>query len=203
DETKFRNDVCIEDQKSRHYKTEDRGNLRNIHSSDQPKFFEKYLRDVNCSFKIQDGQEGTDWLLGLAVSLEYGDNAENYKDLVPGNAKTADNATKNAEPMINLDVNNPNFRAGVMVQANFQRALTQDAVASTNPAEEGLPVGLDKYILGFDTRDVVLNEAAQILHLLHIEELRELQTKIHAARVAVQVITADPKTDHRLEKVGR
>lgn len=75
-------------------------------------------------------------------------------------------------------------------------ALTQDVAASTNPAEEGLPVGLDKYILGFDTRDVVLNEAGQILHLLHIEELRELQTKIHAARVAVQVITADPKTDH-------
>lgn len=37
--------------------------------------------------------------------------------------KNADNATKNAEPVINLDVNNPNFRAGVMVQANFQSQL--------------------------------------------------------------------------------
>ncbi|TEA40356.1 hypothetical protein DBR06_SOUSAS26010014, partial [Sousa chinensis] len=190
-------------QKRRYYKTEDRGKLRNIQSSDQPKFFEKYLRDVNCSFKIQDGQEAIDWLLGLAVSLEYGDNAEKYKDRVPDNAQNADNATENAEPGINLDVTNPNFRAGVMVQANLQRALTRDVAASTNPAEEGLPVGLDKYILGFDTRDMVLNEAGQILHLLHIEELRELQTKINAARVAVQVITADPKTDHRLEKVGR
>uniref|UniRef100_A0A8C9DYU7 RNA transcription, translation and transport factor protein n=1 Tax=Phocoena sinus TaxID=42100 RepID=A0A8C9DYU7_PHOSS len=55
DETELRNDVCTEDQKRRYYETEDRGKLRNIHSGDQPKFFEKYLRDVNCSFKIQDG----------------------------------------------------------------------------------------------------------------------------------------------------
>lgn len=51
--------------------------------------------------------------------------------------------------------------------------------------------------------DAVLNEAAQILRLLHIEELRELQTKINEAIVAVQAIIADPKTDHRLGKVGR
>lgn len=51
--------------------------------------------------------------------------------------------------------------------------------------------------------DATLNEAAQILRLLHIEELRELQTKINEAIVAVQAIIADPKTDHRLGKVGR
>lgn len=51
--------------------------------------------------------------------------------------------------------------------------------------------------------DASLNEAARILRLLHIEELRELQTKINEAIVAVQAIIADPKTDHRLGKVGR
>lgn len=34
----------------------------------------QYLRDVNCPFKIQERQEAIDWLLGLAVRLEYGDN---------------------------------------------------------------------------------------------------------------------------------
>lgn len=34
----------------------------------------QYLRDVNCPFKIQDRPEAIDWLLGLAVRLEYGDN---------------------------------------------------------------------------------------------------------------------------------
>lgn len=41
---------------------------------------------------------------------------------------------------------------------------------------------------------MVLNEAAQILLLLHTEELRELQTKIHEIVAAVQVILADPET---------
>ncbi|KAL6087515.1 hypothetical protein STEG23_022168 [Scotinomys teguina] len=254
DETEFRNFIVwLEDQKIRHYKIEDRGNLRNIHSSDWPKFFEKYLRDVNCPFKIQERQEAIDWLLGLAVRLEYGDNAEKYKDLAPDNRKNTDNAAKNAEPLINLDVNNPDFKAGVMALANLlqiqrhddylvmlkairilvQERLTQDAVAKANQTKEyamttslknaigifltvppiqrslvvagveGLPVALDKHILGFDTGDAVLNEAAQILRLLHIEELRELQTKINEAIVAVQAIIADPKTDHRLGKVGR
>lgn len=51
--------------------------------------------------------------------------------------------------------------------------------------------------------DATLNEAARILRLLHIEELRELQTRINEAIVAVQAVIADPKTDHRLGKVGR
>jgi RLL motif-containing protein 1 len=36
-----------------------------------------------------------------------------------------------------------------------------------------------------------------------VEELRELQTRINEALVSVQAIIADPKTDHRLGKVGR
>lgn len=42
DETEFRNFIVwLEDQKIRHYKIEDRGNLRNIPSSEWPKSFEK------------------------------------------------------------------------------------------------------------------------------------------------------------------
>ncbi|NWS34959.1 RTRAF protein, partial [Polioptila caerulea] len=227
DETEFRNFIVwLEDQKIRHYKIEDRGNLRNIHSEDWPKSFEKYMKDVNCPFKIQERQETVDWLLGLAVRLEYGDNADKYKDSTPDGAKNADNTAKNAEPLINLDrgtatsscweLNNPDFKAGVMALANLlqiqrhddylvmlKERLTQDAIAKASQSKEGLPVALEKHILGFDTGDAVINEAAQILRLLHIEELRELQTKINEAIVAVQAIIADPKTDHRLGKVGR
>lgn len=115
-ETEFRNlIVWLEDQKIKHHKIEGRGSLRNIHSSDWSKSFEKYLRHVNCPFKIQDQQEVIDWLLGLAVRLEYGDNAEKYKGLLPDNTKNADSV----EALINLDVNNPDLKAGVMALANF------------------------------------------------------------------------------------
>ncbi|VFV18571.1 f-box lrr-repeat protein 14-like [Lynx pardinus] len=103
------------DQKIKHHKIEGRGSLRNIHSSDWSKSFEKYLRHVNCPFRIQDQQEVIDWLLGLAVRLEYGDNAEKYKGLLPDNTKNADSV----EALINLDENNPDLKAGVMALANF------------------------------------------------------------------------------------
>nr|XP_032621853.1 RNA transcription, translation and transport factor protein [Chelonoidis abingdonii] len=223
DETEFSNFIVwLEDQKIRHYKIEDRGSLRNIHNDEWPKAFEKYLKDVNCPFKIQERQETIDWLLGLAVRLEYGDNADKYKDCTPDSAKITDNAAKNAEPLINLDVNNPDFKAGVMALANLlqiqrhddylvmlkairilvQERLTQDAIGKANQSKE-VCLLFRKTHSCFDTGDAVLNEAAQILRLLHIEELRELQTKINEAIVAVQAIIADPKTDHRLGKVGR
>uniref|UniRef100_A0A8C0AXN9 RNA transcription, translation and transport factor protein n=1 Tax=Buteo japonicus TaxID=224669 RepID=A0A8C0AXN9_9AVES len=212
--------VWLEDQKIRHYKIEDRGNLRNIHSDDWPKSFEKYMKDVNCPFKIQERQETVDWLLGLAVRLEYGDNADKYKDSTPDGAKNTDNTAKNAEPLINLDVNNPDFKAGVMALANLLqiqrhddylvmlkvKRLTQDAIAKASQSKEVCIYAMkmtDTTSLSATHSDAVLNEAAQILRLLHIEELRELQTKINEAIVAVQAIIADPKTDHRLGKVGR
>lgn len=110
DETQFRNCIVwLEDQKIRHYKIEDRGNLRNIPSSDWPKAYEKvlkksglvsmlwsaadficengmtsyvwasfalvqYLQDLNSPFGVEEKQEAVDWLLGLAVRYEYGDN---------------------------------------------------------------------------------------------------------------------------------
>ncbi len=34
----------------------------------------QYLQDVNCPFGAEERQEAVDWLLGLAVRYEYGDN---------------------------------------------------------------------------------------------------------------------------------
>jgi len=50
--------------------------------------------------------------------------------------------------------------------------------------------------------DYMTQEAAKILRLLHIRELRELQTLANEAIIAVQTLTANPKTDTKLGKVG-
>uniref|UniRef100_A0A4W6BYG6 RNA transcription, translation and transport factor protein n=1 Tax=Lates calcarifer TaxID=8187 RepID=A0A4W6BYG6_LATCA len=217
DETQFRNCIVwLEDQKIRHYKIEDRGNLRNIPSSDWPKAYQKYLQDVNCPFGVQERQEAVDWLLGLAVRYEYGDNVEKYKNCQP--LAASGNSDKTADPLVNLDSNSPDFKAGVMALANIlkiqrhddylvmlkairiliQERLSPDAISKASQNREKL-----KQMSLSLLSDATLNEAAQILRLLHIEELRELQTKINEAIVAVQAIIADPKTDHRLGKVGR
>ena len=56
---------------------------------------------------------------------------------------------------------------------------------------------------GFDLEDETLSEAAKVLRLLHIKELRHLQTSINELIVAVQTVTANPKTDQSLGKVGK
>ena len=50
--------------------------------------------------------------------------------------------------------------------------------------------------------DSAVNEAAKILRLLHVSELRERQTSITQAIVAVQLHSANPKTDTKLGKLG-
>ncbi|KAK5847687.1 hypothetical protein PBY51_016795 [Eleginops maclovinus] len=222
DETQYRNCIVwLEDQKIRHYKIEERGNLRNIPSSDWPNAYHQYLQDLNCPFGGEQRPESVDWLLGLAVRYEYGDNVDKYKNCKPLAASS--NSDKAVDHLLNLDGNSPDFKAGVTALANIlkiqrhddylvmlkairiliQERLSPEAITKASDNREGIPVALDKHVLGFDTGDAVLNEAAQILRLLHIEELRELQTKINEAIVAVQAIIADPKTDHRLGKVGR
>ncbi|XP_029300846.1 RNA transcription, translation and transport factor protein [Cottoperca gobio] len=222
DETQFRNCIVwLEDQKIRHYKIEERGNLRNIPSSDWPQAFHTYLQDLNCPFGGEQKPEAVDWLLGLAVRYEYGDNVDKYKNCEPLAASS--NSDKAVDPLLNLDSNSPDFKAGVTALVNIlkiqrhddylvmlkairiliQDRLSPEAITKASNNREGAPVALDKHVLGFDTGDAILNEAAQILRLLHIEELRELQTKINEAIVAVQAIIADPRTDYRLGKVGR
>lgn len=48
-----------------------------------------------------------------------------------------------------------------------------------------------------------LNRAANVLRLLYINDLRQLQTAVNGMIVQVQSLTANPKTDTKLGKVGR
>lgn len=68
---------------------------------------------------------------------------------------------------------------------------------------QGKPFPFQEAEHGFDTGDYVLNQAAKILRLLYIHNLRELQTQINECIVAVQSVTANPKTDTKLGKVGK
>jgi len=68
---------------------------------------------------------------------------------------------------------------------------------------QGKPFPLQETDPGFDTGDYVLNHAAKILRLLYIHDLRDLQTRINECIVAVQSVTANPKTDTKLGKVGK
>lgn len=66
--------LWLEDQKIRHYKIEDRENLRQITNPEWKLHFAKYLEDVGCPLKNAKLVEQLEWLIGYAVKLEYSDN---------------------------------------------------------------------------------------------------------------------------------
>lgn len=68
---------------------------------------------------------------------------------------------------------------------------------------QGTPFPFQDADSGFDMDDYVLNKAAKIMRLLYIHNLRALQTQINECIVAVQSLTANPKTDTKLGQVGR
>lgn len=214
--------VWLEDQKIRHYKIEERGPIRDIASAEWNKAFVQYTKDLGCPVDVSDRNAVCDWMLGYAVRLEYGDNVEKYKSASPENIQQ----NKTSNPLENMNFDDPDFKAGVMSIATLlqipphhdhkevvkaicllvterlsKQALEKAATKSKENMADAIPI--DKIELGFDCGDYISNEAAKILRLLQIHELRELQNKVNEAIVAVQALTANPKTDEKLGKVGR
>ncbi|XP_046351277.2 RNA transcription, translation and transport factor protein-like [Haliotis rufescens] len=228
DENEFRNMILwLEDQKVRHHKIEDRGALRNIHSPDWEKAFEIYLKELNCPYKCGEKCAVMDWLLGFAVRLEYGDDGEKYRNVTPESVQMSRTgvAGSSSNPLDSLNFDDPDFKAGVaslalmmqvpphrdhleqlkaiciLVKERLSKTSVESLTSANNSKNELIP--LDKTELGFEAGDYIMTEAAKILRLMHIKDLRDLQTQINSAIVAVQAITANPKTDSRLGKVGR
>jgi RLL motif-containing protein 1 len=86
-------------------------------------------------------------------------------------------------------------------QKNAKAQTTETKFDPVKEREHAFKV-LDLYPLGFSTGNDKLDQAAKVLRLLHLQDLRELQTLINEVIVSVQEFTADPKTDSRLGKVG-
>ncbi|KAL0270028.1 UNVERIFIED_CONTAM: hypothetical protein PYX00_007570 [Menopon gallinae] len=225
DENEFRSVVLwLEDQKIRHYKVQDRSRLRDIRSPNWPDAYRTYLNDVACLVKSQKKEEELEWLLAFAVRLEYGDNADKYKNqnITPNNLNAPKVVSTN--PLDNLDFQSADFIKGVNLLADMLKItqhpdhlvtlkaisklvkarLSQEVLANPNSVIiKGTPFPFQDADSGFDMDDYVLNNAAKIMRLLYIHNLRDLQTQINECIVAVQSLTANPKTDTKLGQVGR
>ncbi|KAJ7330763.1 hypothetical protein OS493_021693 [Desmophyllum pertusum] len=223
----FRNLVVwLEDQNIRLYKIEDRGEIRDVKSSEWLKTFRKYLDDLKCPVDLSQKVSVVDWLLAHAVRVEYAENAEKYNNvgqMDQSNQTEGLGESSLDDSLMNLTVDNPDLKAGVtslsrlfslpqhpdhFVLLQAVRSLIEGKLSSLASKTDKKSdkkadiIPLHKVDLGFDTGDSAVNEAAKIIRLLHVTELRELQTRINEAIVAVQAITANPKTDQSLGRVG-
>jgi len=76
--------------------------------------FVRYLQDLGCPMPLVDDHAPLlDWLMGLAVRLEYGDNLEKYRSAVAPGSKKAGSAAAAANPLDSMDFNSADFKAGV------------------------------------------------------------------------------------------
>lgn len=86
-----------------------------------------------------------------------------------------------------------------VVQEKLNQDALKEALKTKNP---GNPVQFDNISFGLDIKSPNVSSAANILRYLFIHDLRDLQTKINECLVCVQALTANPKTDTKLGKVG-
>ncbi|EFN82210.1 RNA transcription, translation and transport factor protein [Harpegnathos saltator] len=220
--------VWLEDQKIRHYTIDDRAPLRDITSPEWPKVFEKYCNDVKCPI-TKNAADQLEWFIGYAIWLEFGDDCQKYQGVLGSKAKVIDNQAnvpnvKSINPLDNLDFDSNAFKVGVGTIAKLLRVpqhsdhlvtlqacsklvcnkLNAEAVKQPNIVNiKGKSLTAMTIGPGFNMGDKMLDNAARGLSLLYIQDLRNLQTKINETIVAVQNITANPKTDTKLGKVGK
>nr|CAG4652054.1 EOG090X0ARU [Triops cancriformis] len=225
DESQFRNLILwLEDQVICRYKIEERDPLRQVESPDWPKMFSKYLIDLDCPYKSDNRAQVTDWLLSQGIRLEVSDDLEKYKSHLYVKQKAGDPKVHLANPLDNLDFESAEFKAGVKSLAELlnvplhpdhlitlqavcrivkERLNETNLIGPVDGTTEGVPFPITESELGFETGDYVLNQAAKILRLLFIQDVRDLQTKINECIVKVQSLTANPKTDTKIGQVGR
>lgn len=106
----------MEDQRIRHYKVEDRSNLRDFKSPNWETTYRTYLSDIACPVTNKKREEELEWMLSFAVRLEYGDNTKKYqKETAENILKVDENVPKvvSENPLDGLDFNSPEFINGV------------------------------------------------------------------------------------------
>ncbi|CAF0869202.1 unnamed protein product [Rotaria sordida] len=232
DETQFRQmAVWLEDMKIRLYPIDGRQSLRDIQNPQWHETFSKYLQDLKFPYNnemINDRIALSDWLMGTAIRFEYGDNVEKYKPIssnIINNQQKSNSVNQTGNPLEAIDYTSEEFKSGMVklcellqiptkfndttavlraVSKIITTKLSKEAIDKNQIKEQGSGVdfSIEQMPLGFDTGDKIINEAAKILRLLYIQDLRTLQTKINETIVSVQSFVADPRTDSKLGQIG-
>ncbi|CAH8531422.1 unnamed protein product [Schistosoma rodhaini] len=193
--------------------------LRDVQSLEWTSYLNKYLQAVKCPFNESNCWSMLDWLLSKALLLEYNSSRNTQVNSISENSTLSTNAFNN------IDVNSDEFKENVLkiakllqipvhpdirilfkavclvIEQKLEVNILNDAIKDYGTSKIDM-LKLDDVCLGFSVKDPVVKAAAIALRLLNIDRLRKLQNQANASIVHVQKLTADPKTDERLGKVG-
>lgn len=194
--------LWLEEQKIRHYQVSDRDELRKIGNDRWQSHYEVYLKSLGCHY-TNNNVQALCWLLGKALHLE------------------TDGPDKQIEAFSNIDMQSVEFADGIdkvcealnipphpdpLVRLEACHKLLESRIGFKMEKDiQSVKVNLDEHDFGFSdkTMDPVLLRTAKILRMLHLQQLRKLQSDVNNTIELVQGVTANPKTDTKLGKVGR
>lgn len=212
--------VWLENQKIRFYKIEDRTALSEKDGEEWMADFKKYLEDLACPFlsplKLSSA---CDWLVAVAVKYEFDDKCKFSPQLQCKLGEVPEDYSR-----LSIDPSDPDLRKGTEILSSLlhivphpdvgvsleairmlveERLVNPDKEVTSQGKSEGKRMNISAKECGFKEVDPALAQAAKTLRLLHLGELRALQTDINKLIMSVQAITANPKTNHSLGKVGK
>lgn len=173
-------------------------------------FLLTYLRRLSHPPATDDLLPAVARLASLALQLHYGDARAAYGAphdpwhgrRVPVIADAADDpAVQKAADTLCRAVG-----ATPAAPAHDAARVTAAAVAAVL-AQDGPPGAHSRALgdvpLGVDAASGVVESYARVVRVLHTRQLRALQDAVNGAIAQMQEVTADPKTDARLGRVGR
>jgi len=223
----------LEDNKIRFYKTpEEKKALSDLDNQNWDKHYLKYLEDVDCPKESNRGKNKPlnfnqkaiilEWLINTSIKDEFSKKANLYNGYLNKiQGETTKEEEKAKEKIQEVPSDPATYQALVTEIAQLlqvpppsspeeaQKLLLAIArylerkmmICSTStPSTQ---VNLKEFRLGFETGDPSLDSALTILRMLYVEDLRDLQSQINNMIVSAQNLTANPKTDTSLGRVGR
>lgn len=223
--------VWLEDRKIRELEINEREGLRAL-SKDWDAEFVKYLDRLGCSlcWNPEISIECLNWLVSHAVALEYEENVElcDNIELKSSSEESSNDCVKITSSLVSklgklvereklpeeddIDYLHRISKAVQSLSASSQyfskgeaQAPSQQSTISSHndlsPDTQALT--LDDFPIEFDSGDKVVNQIAVVLKMLHLADLRELQSDVNSLVVLCQEYTANPKTNSALGQVGR
>nr|ACO15377.1 C14orf166 [Caligus clemensi] len=188
--------------------------------SSWPQGFQSYLSGLGYKESVSSREKEIFWLLSKCLKTEY----EDLRYQLPDPSSLSLNAVEtNKETFVDkVDLNSQEIKDSVndlalkfKMTTHPNHLVTLEAICkyisksmalknSSSSKDENVLTDLESNSLGLqDIKDPVVLSSAKVLRLLHISSLRDLQNNINQVIVRIQGITADPKTDTSLGKVGR
>eukprot|EP00747_Dinoflagellata_sp_TGD_P206346 gnl/TRDRNA2_/TRDRNA2_80068_c0_seq1.p1 gnl/TRDRNA2_/TRDRNA2_80068_c0~~gnl/TRDRNA2_/TRDRNA2_80068_c0_seq1.p1 ORF type:complete len:274 (-),score=74.18 gnl/TRDRNA2_/TRDRNA2_80068_c0_seq1:203-1024(-) len=208
--------LWLEEEKIRLYEKIDRKVLREFNKA-WYSHVQDYCRELGIDATGLEEKNATiklrilNALTNLAVHDVYRDKVEaNELTLAPPPAGAGDKADKRRLQHLIAPMNR--LLDSFCLPKLPEDAADSDTVAALKcihirccpPADGGAePLDLDTLPVGLDIADPEVKRAAAVLRVLHGIELQQLQVNINQVINDLQQLTADPKTDARLGRVGR